>query len=744
MLCILPAANGQPIRISDGTVFNKVVLPILQEKCMKCHGPNKAKGKLKLHTMADVQAAEDLIIAGNLNDSLLTYRISLPLNDPDDEKMPPSDEANQLTVDEIWLIKWWIQNGASYDLKLSQVENTDTARMPLLRTLRHYAIFPPGTAGLTPKQESSDTKNNPGASPPGPIPSKGATTTAQGLREWGSIYEEVIHPILEDKCVKCHGSSKSSGKLRLDSKEGITTGGKNAPVIIAGNVNGSLLVQRISLPMNDPDDERMPPSDENKQLSPEEMGLIKWWIQSGARFDQPLRQAPSTLVPAMRNVIAASDERKKASMQGPQDAFKVATASKSGMKAVEALGVRVVKRSEGSNALTIHCDDMASEINDESLRTIASVGPQVAWLNLGKTRVTDSGLANLSQFPEMRRLHLDRTKIGDAGMAHVARLPKLEYLNLYDTGVTDTGFSQLAASPSLQKIYAGKTKVTEAGVAKLQSARPGIEISIGYVNPPTGTPAPGTIGSVVNTGQAAMQVDPTPVNSKCPIKPTMSIDPTRTAVFEGKTIGFCCGRCLASFNDNPSAYIAKVVSTRQPNMAAAAAPANTATAPPGTPQFGKTGQEFLKNYCVNCHSGGKPKGDVSLEKFRNSTNIIQDRKTSMLMINVINNREMPPKNKTQPTGAESKAFTDLVRSILNSANNSAKPRPVAKAANKFNFGVRTWTNNTGRSLQGSLFSVNGPNAVINIQGINYTVPINSLSAPDQQYVQQWKTAKGIQ
>ena len=66
------------------------------------------------------------------------------------------------------------------------------------------------------------------------------------------------------------------------------------------------------------------------------------------------------------------------------------------------------------------------------------------------------------------------------------------------------------------------------------------------------------------------------------------------------------------------------------------------------------------------------------------------------------------------------------------------------ATNKFNFGARTWTNNTGRSLQGSLFSVNGPNAVINIQGINYTVPINSLSAPDQQYIQQWKTAKGIQ
>ena len=104
----VPFAQGQAIRITDGPVFNKVILPILQEKCMKCHGPDKAKGKLRLHSQEHVKTADGLIEPGNLEESELIYRITLPLNDPDDEKMPPSDQRNQLTADEIWLIKWWV------------------------------------------------------------------------------------------------------------------------------------------------------------------------------------------------------------------------------------------------------------------------------------------------------------------------------------------------------------------------------------------------------------------------------------------------------------------------------------------------------------------------------------------------------------------------------------------------------------------------------------------------------------
>ncbi|MEZ0274670.1 MAG: c-type cytochrome domain-containing protein, partial [Roseimicrobium sp.] len=85
----LPKA-GNP----DAKVFADVVLPILEAKCVACHGTEKSKGKLKLHTFADaLKGGSDgatTIIGGNVKDSLLLVRAKLPVDD--DDHMPPSDE----------------------------------------------------------------------------------------------------------------------------------------------------------------------------------------------------------------------------------------------------------------------------------------------------------------------------------------------------------------------------------------------------------------------------------------------------------------------------------------------------------------------------------------------------------------------------------------------------------------------------------------------------------------------------
>ena len=140
--------------------------------------------------------------------------------------------------------------------------------------------------------------------------------------------------------------------------------------------------------------EYLPPR-ENRQLAPDEIRLIEWWIQSGARFDQPLSNAPANMVPTMKKVIDVAETRRN-SRVGATGGPKVTAADGGALQAVKDFGVNVLPVSKGSNALAIHCDDMASEINDDALKHIAQVGPQVVWLNLAKTRVTDTGPKLLS------------------------------------------------------------------------------------------------------------------------------------------------------------------------------------------------------------------------------------------------------------------------------------------------------------------------------------------------------------
>jgi hypothetical protein len=65
-----------------------------------------------------------------------------------------------------------------------------------------------------------------------------------------------LSPILRQNCVKCHGSEKQKGKLRLDSKEARMKGGKDGVVIIAGDADKSELYRRITLPKGH--DDNMP------------------------------------------------------------------------------------------------------------------------------------------------------------------------------------------------------------------------------------------------------------------------------------------------------------------------------------------------------------------------------------------------------------------------------------------------------------------------------------------------------
>ncbi len=102
------------------------------------------------------------------------------------------------------------------------------------------------------------------------------------------FYDDLIQPILEDKCYGCHGTSKQKGKLRLDDPQHILKGGKGGVVLVAGNVDESELIDRLLLPLDDED--HMPPK-EKKQLNEKEIEILKTWIASGADFKKSVRDA---------------------------------------------------------------------------------------------------------------------------------------------------------------------------------------------------------------------------------------------------------------------------------------------------------------------------------------------------------------------------------------------------------------------------------------------------------------------
>ena len=94
-----------------------------------------------------------------------------------------------------------------------------------------------------------------------------------------------IRPILSDNCFFCHGpdASHREGGLRLDQvEEAFSEGDSGETAIVPGKPDQSEILQRI---LSDDPDLRMPKHESGKQLEPDEVALIKRWIEEGASWD---------------------------------------------------------------------------------------------------------------------------------------------------------------------------------------------------------------------------------------------------------------------------------------------------------------------------------------------------------------------------------------------------------------------------------------------------------------------------
>jgi len=99
------------------------------------------------------------------------------------------------------------------------------------------------------------------------------------------LFSDLIQPILERRCTACHGPEKHKADLSMENYAALLKGGKDGPVLIAGEAVDSPMIHRLLLPLND--DDHMPP-DGKPQPTLAEIAALQWWIERGAPVDKTL------------------------------------------------------------------------------------------------------------------------------------------------------------------------------------------------------------------------------------------------------------------------------------------------------------------------------------------------------------------------------------------------------------------------------------------------------------------------
>ena len=107
-------------------------------------------------------------------------------------------------------------------------------------------------------------------------------------------FDRDIRPVFEDSCLRCHVSPKPKSHFRLDDRDEALAGGdNNTNDIVPGNSRESLLIAYVA---GQVPDMQMPPPGRGNPLTPQQISLLRAWIDQGANWSTTNHAPPPTLV----------------------------------------------------------------------------------------------------------------------------------------------------------------------------------------------------------------------------------------------------------------------------------------------------------------------------------------------------------------------------------------------------------------------------------------------------------------
>ena len=140
-----------------------------------------------------------------------------------------------------------------------------------MNSMKHLAVALAITFALTAAVSAEDAK------PAAPLP---PASTKSGV-----TYATDMKPIFEASCVKCHSGDRPKARLKMDTLEGVLKGTKQGKIVTPGDSANSVIIKSIAHLTKDPEGWMPPPNNKAgiKPLTPEQIGLIRAWIDQGAK-----------------------------------------------------------------------------------------------------------------------------------------------------------------------------------------------------------------------------------------------------------------------------------------------------------------------------------------------------------------------------------------------------------------------------------------------------------------------------
>jgi uncharacterized membrane protein len=288
------------------------------------------------------------------------------------------------------------------------------------------------------------------------------------------VYNDMIAPIFEAKCLSCHNAQKSKGDLLMTSYENLLLTGKSGkPSLTAGVLEKSELYNRVVLPAEHED--HMPPEGKTP-LTENEIALLKFWIESGATSELTVMEAKKkdSVASVIKQLIP---ELSRYRMKVEIANLKTEAAKQELNKVAEQLSVSIGRDSinEG-NYFTLSMKFPPAPFTNDYFKELKPYNDLFSTVSLTSSGIDDAGLYYISQMTNLKKLYLQKTKLNGSGLLYLQNMKNLEVLNLSFTQVDDKAALDLLKFQNLKEVYLYRTNTSKEVVEALAKYRPDIKI----------------------------------------------------------------------------------------------------------------------------------------------------------------------------------------------------------------------------------------------------------------------------
>ena len=264
-----------------------------------------------------------------------------------------------------------------------------------------------------------------------------------------NLFTIAVKPIIDNKCVKCHNQNKSKGGLKLTTKNEILKGGDSGVIFTSFDPSSSHLYNYPRLPM---DDKMHMPPEGNKQLSKDEIEILRIWIERGGLFDKTesldsfSEKDQSFLIPLLKS-----------------DKIIVEPPTIKDLENLVNLNFRVERNSASNNFIDVKF--LGDVITSKHVNALRKVKDQLIKLDLSNTSLDDNLILKLKNLKNLKYLKANDTKLTDEGLAYLT--PSLESLILNNNKVSFKGVVKLLGQVKLKNLYLWNTSLSSQDQQKL-------------------------------------------------------------------------------------------------------------------------------------------------------------------------------------------------------------------------------------------------------------------------------------